>query len=108
MAAAAQLRRSTSPPRAGRSPSQRQIPSFCDKSLLAEVVVALAVDTLEPRLPVDSTCRGQLALGPQRHFSVPGDPGERDAFVDQASADAVSPRLRLDEQQAKFRDAVRL
>src|SRR5262245_53181602 len=47
------------------------------------------------------------AVRPKRDLLVSRLPGEPQAFIDQALADAQPPRARLDQQQAQLRHRIR-
>src|SRR5207247_1247144 len=70
--------------------------------------MALAFDELKPRALVDATRRDEDVVRPKGELAIPCCARETDAFGDESRANAEAARLRLDEQEAKFRDGLGL
>src|SRR2546428_8352256 len=70
--------------------------------------MALAFDELKPRTLVDATRRDEDVVRPKGQLAISRYPSETDALVDESRANAEAARLRLDEQEAKFRDGLGL
>src|SRR2546426_4750697 len=70
--------------------------------------MALAFDELKPRALVDATRRDEDVVRPKGELAISRCARETDALVDESRANAEAARLRLDEQEAKFRDGLGL
>src|SRR5258705_234420 len=86
----------TSPMVLNRQPTCR----FCTTGRRSgrAVIVRLSLDTFETGLLIEASRGGELALRPQRQLLVARLAREPDALVDEALADAETPRPRVDEQ----------
>src|SRR5436190_24332821 len=81
------------------------LPRLADK-IVTKTVVRLLIDQPKASLLVDAARGHEDALRPQRHRRVADFACGADAFVHQRLADAKPARLRLDQQQAQFADAL--
>src|SRR5256885_9606570 len=70
--------------------------------------MAVAFDELKPRALVDATRRDEDVVRPKGELAISRCARETDALVDESRANAEAARLRLDEQEAKFRDGLGL
>src|ERR671910_696097 len=70
--------------------------------VVAETVVLLLLDQLEPGPLVDAPRRHEHVVRPEHQRSVAGGPGEPDALVDQPRADSRTARRRLDQKQPQL------
>src|SRR6188768_819553 len=74
----------------------------------AEGSMPLFLDERESGRLVDAACGNQHVIGPQAERSVAFGASKGDAFVNQALADALAARRRLDIEQAQLRHTRRL
>src|SRR5262245_52752451 len=87
--------------------SQGELPRLRDE-IRAETPVRLLLHQDEATRLVDSPCRDEDVVGPERHRVVAAAFRESDAFVDEPASDPQSARRGLDEEEAQLRDTVTL
>src|SRR3712207_7463453 len=75
---------------------------------MPEAMVRVLVDEPEVHPFVDAAGGSQHVVRPQGDLSVPGLPGEADAFLHQPATDAQPARFGLDEEKPQLGYLIRL
>ena len=81
--------------------AQTQLPRLGDE-VLGKTVVRFLFDFEKTGFGVDVAGRQQIALGPQPDLAIASGAGEVQQVVDQAHADALTARVRLDQEQTQL------
>src|SRR5271156_6946017 len=81
--------------------SQLAFPGLADQ-VLPKTAMRLGLYKRKARVLVDLAGANQNALRPKRDPAIAAGARKRDAFGDEALAEALAARARLDQQQAEF------